>query len=421
MAFSVLTTQLSPIAVDIGTSSLKLLQVVLGDAPSIHATAEIEIPDTIRFDGEQRYSFLEQELPGLLKSSGFKGRRVVCSPLASQVLMQPMQIERTDSLNHSDVVTAQLEAQLERMPGSLVVRSHSIAETLKDGRSATEMLCWAMAHEDAMRHVSLFKSMKLKLVGIHPQARAIVGAFDHLNRRLSDTETCTMYVDLGWGGMKIAIAHGPEMIFGKQVQIGGRQLDGLISERSGTDMFTARMRRISEIRQDGTAPASTARERVAPPVDGLAMLRAGLSRDGFDGDIPKPIRQSAAVATDRRSGVQPSEIVVGIPPADRAMISSGVDCTELLESMSDELSLCMRYHTAVFNGRRVDRLIFLGGESRSTALCRGLARSLNISAQLGDPMARYATGPNDPMLPEPGHVSPSWAVACGLCTAPVDL
>ena len=421
MAFSVLPTQLSPIAIDIGTSSLKVLQVILGDAPTIHASAEIEIPDTIRFDFERRYSFLEEELPGLLMSNGFKGRRLVCSPLASQVLMQPIQIERNDSLNRSEVVAAQLESQLERMPGSLVVRSHSIAETLKDGRSAIEMLCWAMTHEDAMRHVSLFKSMKLKLVGLHPQARAIVGAFDHLNRRISDNETCTMYVDLGWGGMKIAIAHGPQMIFGKQVQIGGRHLDGLISEGSGTDMFTARMRRVSEIRQGELTPSSTARERIAPPVDGLAMLRAGLSRDGFNGDIPQPIRESAAVATDRRSGVQPAELVDSIAPADESMISAGVDCTELLESMTDELSLCMRYHSAVFNGRRVDRLIFLGGESRSTSLCRGLARSLNVSAQLGDPMARYATGPNDSMLPEPGHVSPSWAVACGLCTAPVDL
>jgi type IV pilus assembly protein PilM len=421
MAFSVLPTQLSPIAVDIGTSSLKVLQVVLGDVPAIHAAAELEIPDTIRFDSDHRHSFFEQELPGLFKAKGFKGKRVTCSPLASQILMQPIQIERGESKNHSEIVTAQLEAQLERMPGSLVVRSHSIAETLKDGRAATEMLCWAMTHEDAMRHLTLFKSMKLKLVGLHPQARAIVGAFDHLNRRTSDSETTTMYVDLGWGGMKIAIAHGSKMIFGKQVQIGGRQLDGLISERSGTDLFTARMRRISESRQDETSPASTARERVSPPVDGLAMLRAGLARDGFNGEIPQPIQESAAVATDRRNGVQPPELVAGISPTGGSMITAGVDCSELLESMSDELSLCMRYHSAVFSGRRVDRLIFLGGESRSTSLCRGLAKSLNISAQLGDPMARYASGPNDPTLPEPGHVSPAWAVACGLCTAPVDL
>ena len=421
MAFSVLPTQLSPIAVDIGTSSLKVLQVALGDSPSIHALAELEIPDTIRFDSEHRHAFFEQELPPLFKANGFKGRRVVCSPLASQILMQPIQIDRSDSINHSEVVTAQLEAQLNKMPGTLVVRSNPIAETLKDGRSATEMLCWAMAHEDAMRHVSLFKTMKLKLVALHPQARSIVGAFDHLNRRAGDSETCTMYVDLGWGGMKIAIAHGSDMIFGKQVQIGGRQLDGLISDRSGTDMFTARMRRISESRQVSTTPTSTARERVTPPVDGLAMLRAGLSRDGFEGEIPQPIRESAVVATDRRSGLQPPEVVAGIAPTEQAMIAAGVDCSELMESMSDELSLCMRYHSAVFSGRRVDRLIFLGGESRSTDLCRGLARSLNISAQLGDPLARYASGPNDPTLPEPGHVSPAWAVACGLCTASVDL
>ena len=102
----------------------------------------------------------------------------------------------------------------------------------------------------------------------------VCDGFDHLNRRTSDSETCTMYLDLGWGGMKIAIAHGSKMIFGKQVQIGGRQLDGLIAERSGTDLFTARMRRISETRQGESSPPSTARERVAPPVDGLAMLRA---------------------------------------------------------------------------------------------------------------------------------------------------
>ena len=421
MGLSMLPTQLSPIAVDVGTSSIKVLQVTLGDRPALHAVAELDIPDPIRPDMEKRHLFLQNELPGVFKAHGFRGRRVVCSPLASQVVVQPVQVDRSTPDEQQALATAQLESQLERMPGSLVVRSNPIAESARDGRAATEMLCWAMAREDAMRYVDLFKSCKCKLVGLHPQVRSIIGAFDHLNRRSADSAVSTMYVDLGWGGMKIAIAHGTEMVFAKQVQIGGRQLDGLISERSGTDMFTARMRRISESRQDETAPTSTARERVSPPVDGLAMLRAGLSRDGFEGEIPEPIRESTAVATDRRSGVQPAELSAGISPSDRTMISAGVDCSELLESMADELSLCMRYHSAVFNGRRVDRLIFLGGESRSTDLCRGLARSLNISAQLGDPMARYASGPNDSMLPEPGHVSPAWAVACGLCTAPVDL
>ena len=416
MGLSMLPTQLSPIAVDMGTSSIKVLQVTLGEQPRLHAAVELEIPDPIRADIEKRHVFLQNELPGLFKAHGFRGRRVVCAPLASQVLVQPVQVERSTPEDQHALATAQLEAQLERMPGTLVVRATPIAESARDGRSATEMLCWAMAREDSMRYVDLFKSVKCKLVGLHPQVSAVTGAFDHLNRRTSDASISTMYVDLGWGGMKIVIAHGTEMIFAKQVQIGGRQMDGLISERSGTDLFTARMRRINDGMQEQERPESTARERT-PVSGGMAMLRAGMAKQGE----VHPQADATMVAADRRSESSPAEYSTKLTPSSGGLMAGGVDCSELMESMSDELSLCVRYHTALFSGRRIDRLIFLGGESRSTALCRGLARSLNVSAQLGDPLARYAEGPHDPKLPEPGQASPSWASACGLCTASVDL
>ena len=48
MGLSMLPTQLSPIAVDVGAASIKVLQVTIGERPSIHALAELEIPDPIR-------------------------------------------------------------------------------------------------------------------------------------------------------------------------------------------------------------------------------------------------------------------------------------------------------------------------------------------------------------------------------------
>ena len=420
MGLSMLPSQLSPIAVDVGAASVKVLQVVLGERPALHALAELEIPDPIRLDTEKRHLFLQAELPGLFRAHGFKGRRVVCSPLASQVLVQPIQVDRSTTEEQHALATAQLEAQLERMPGSLVVRSSPITDSARDGRSMTELLCWAMAREDAMRHVELFKSAKCKLVGLHPQVQSIIGAFDHINRRASDAMTCTMYVDLGWSGMKIAIAHGSEMVFGKQVQIGGRHLDGLIAERSGTDQFTARMRRINDGMLENDHHGSTARERT-PIAGGMAMLRAGMAKQSAEGPGSPPDAELSVLSEDRRSEAAPAEYAQGIAPSANGLVSGGVDCSELMESMSDELSLCVRYHSALFGQKKIDRVIFLGGESRSTALCRSLARSLNVSAQLGDPLARYAQGPNDPKLPEPGQVSPSWASACGLCTASVDL
>ena len=71
-------------------------------------------------------------------------------------------------------------------------------------------------------------------------------------------------------------------------------------------------------------------------------------------------------------------------------MTAGVDCSELVESMADELKMCARYHGSLFGGQKIDRVIFLGGEARSTILCRKLAESLNVPAQLGDPIARFA-------------------------------
>ncbi|MEE2681818.1 MAG: hypothetical protein VX641_05540 [Planctomycetota bacterium] len=420
MGLSMLPTQLSPIAVDVGSSSVKVLQVTSAEHPSLHALAELEIPDPIRLDLDMRFAFLQSELPGLLRAHGFKGRRIVCSPLASQVLVQPVQVDRTDPDQQHALACAQLESQLERLPGSLVVRSSVIADSIREGRSVTELLCWAMAREDSMRYVELFKAAKCQLVALHPQVQAVVGAFDHINRRSDDGAICTMYVDLGWGGMKVAIAHGAGVVFAKQVQIGGRLLDGLIAERSVIDQFTARMRRIDEGLMEDDCQASTARERTSIPV-GMAMLRAGMAKQPAVGSGNHSDSASPMVAADRRTSALPPELTRGVSPSTCRLVSGGVDCSELTESMSDELSLCVRYHSTLFGQKRIDRVIFLGGESRSTALCRTLARSLNVSAQLGDPLARYADGPNDPRLPEAGQASPAWASACGLCTASVDL
>lgn len=419
MRFSMLPTQLSPIGVDIGSSCVKVLQVTTGEAPRIQAAAELEIPDSIRHDLEKRYSFLESELPSLIRGHDFRGKRIVCSPLATQVLVQMVQVDRGENDESHLLAAAQLEAQLECAPGSLVVRSIPVVQSMRDAKPVNEMLCFAMAREDSMRYVDLFKTAKCTLVGMHSQVRSIISAFDHLNRRSSDATVCTMYVDLGWGGMKIVVSHGSEMVFAKQVQIGGRQLDKLVSEGSGCDVFTARMRRIAEGMSD-VALQSTARDK-ASTNDGLAMLRAGISRsEAAINEGGSHAGNGMAVATDRRSDMEAPELS-SVTPADGPVLSGGVDCTELMESMSDELTMSARYHASLFGGRRIDRVVFLGGESRSTAMCRLLAQSLNVSAQLGDPLARYADGPNDQNLPEPGQASPSWAVACGLCTAPVDL
>jgi Tfp pilus assembly PilM family ATPase len=96
--------------------------------------------------------------------------------------------------------------------------------------------------------------------------------------------------------------------------------------------------------------------------------------------------------------------------------------TELLDTVADELSMCLRYHQGLFPERSIDRAIFLGGEARQAWMCQHIVKKLRLPAQLGDPIARMN---REGTPPTPGlkldQPQPGWAVTCGLCTAPTDL
>jgi Tfp pilus assembly PilM family ATPase len=100
----------------------------------------------------------------------------------------------------------------------------------------------------------------------------------------------------------------------------------------------------------------------------------------------------------------------------------GCDLREALEMLTDEIQLSLRYHESLFPGRKVDRIVFVGGEARNRAVCQHIGRVLQAPAQVGDPMARAARTGSEPSvgvdLKEP---QPGWTVPLGLCMSPTDL
>jgi Tfp pilus assembly PilM family ATPase len=99
-----------------------------------------------------------------------------------------------------------------------------------------------------------------------------------------------------------------------------------------------------------------------------------------------------------------------------------IDLTEPLRALTDEIALCVRYYEQLFPSRRIDRLIFVGGESRHTGLCQHIARQFKFPAHAGDPLARLARTGSEPSagvdLAQP---QPGWAVPLGLLMSPTDL
>ena len=417
MALSMFSSHASPIVADFGSSSVKLLQLSSAEKPLASAAAEIVLPDAVRGQSvDRKFEFYASEIPKVLREQGFKGKRVVCCPPSGQMLVQHMQVVGSDPYAANEHIRGQLQGQLGIPMQNIVVRSIVVGETHREGQSKAEHIVFAIAREDVMRYVEFFRKLKMQIVGVHNELQALIYAFEHINMRAADSEVATLYVDLGWGSTKVAIGHGKNIVFAKSIALGGRHFDNLVAQSFGCDIVTARARRISEVLlplRQRTAPTAAEVRQTANELGGLAILRAGQAIAETDERIatqresqPSSLQQLDAlhatmvVGGDRRGGEAHPTVAVGVPVGTGPLRMS-VDFTELLESLSDELSMCARYHSACFGSRAIERVIFLGGEARQIGLCQYLAEGLHLTAKAGDPLARLL-GPTPPAgLPAP--------------------
>ena len=382
MGFAMFSAQPSPIAIDFGSSAVKMLQIDPGENPSLVGAVGLRLPDELRADKEVRLAFLERQIARMLRKGRFRGRRVVCSVPSSETFVQHMQVAQipgTDASERDDLIKTQLQAQLGWPPYGMVIRTFEVATIHRDNETLLEVICVAMSREAVMRYVQLLRNCKMEVVGVHSEVQALRHAFDDLD---PDTKgRTTMCVDIGLSSTKVVINHKEKMVFARTIQLGGQHIDQRLAKRLGCDEASARAHRVSEQVLATAAP---------------------------------PARQTAAVGAE---AVGPA----GAGPAG-GDTDGNPEVIQVADALAEELSMCLRYHQSLFRERRVDRVIFTGGEARDIGFCQHIAKALRLPAQLGDPLTRiqYKRSLRTPGLAL-GQPQPGWAVVCGLCTAPTDL
>jgi Tfp pilus assembly PilM family ATPase len=344
------SAQASPIAIDFGSASVKLLQISAGERPGLVAAAEVPVPDAIRSDADKVHEFYCEWLPKIMRKSPFKGRRAVIALPSAQTFIQHMQLSESEGVSLDDAIKIQLQTQMGVAPSGVVVRSIEVCPVHRNGQVRTEMICFAIAKDTVMKYVQLLRRCKLEVVGVHTDTLATVRAFDHLHRRTEDTQNTTLYVDLGWGGTRVAITHGRQLVFSRYISVGGKHFDQQIAAALHCDMASARAHRLSMMASG--LPAQAAQ---TPSQEGMTMLNAGMAKEGGTQAAPR----AAAVAEDRRTGALPPALSQTFTPVEASRKAANVDLSELLDTITDELSMCFRYHQGLFTERRLERAIFV--------------------------------------------------------------
>lgn len=397
-----------PIAVDFGVSSLKVLQIAKGDPPTLQAAASIETPENLVNDPLGRLDFQTENLARLVRTGGFKGKRVVCSIPSSFSTCKHIRLAKIEGLPLSGQVAGVLGQQLNVAPSSLVFRTIEVGDVDRVGTNGgrqCEVICMASSREGVGRLMDAIKAAKLEPVGVHSEFIATLRAFGDLTRGHhpgarpggADQERTTLYLDVGTGSTRVMIAHGDRMAFARVLQIGGRALDEAIASTRNLSLVEAHRERYA------MAGALPERGQVAE-LGANARVRAVASIADASLDEPTGL-----------TGVVESATAPGVGPDDDTL-------RETLEILTDEILMCLRYHESLFPSRRVDGLVFVGGEARHMGLCQHIARTLRLPAQVADPLARVARTGKEPAnginLREP---QPGWTVPLGLCLCPTDL
>lgn len=387
MAFGWSKSRYSPIAVDFGSDSLKLLQVIPSDPPQLAAAAAATVPEHVRSEPTARAEFLTQTLRKLLSDGGFKGKRAVCSIPAYQTLIQNLQVNRNDQEDMTSQVEVQLRQRLNIEPSRMVVRHFPVGQVVRDGATKQEVLCIAASREAIMRHIETAHRAKLDVVGMHDEPTSILRAFAHLYRSESESARTTCFIDMGAATTKAVIAHGGEMVFAKSIHAAGDHQTRELAKSRGLRFDEARELRI----------ASASGNAAAPTPEPAAAAGA-----------------APAAKAEAASGIAMLDAQVAAQPATESV--EPIVAADTLDCLIDELQLCVRYHNSIFPNRPIEKLVFLGGESRHVTVCQKIARALRIGAQLGDPLARLVrvTGGKTPGV-DLSQPQPGWAVPLGLC------
>ena len=90
------------------------------------------------------------------------------------------------------------------------------------------------------------------------------------------------------------------------------------------------------------------------------------------------------------------------------------------EQLAKEISLCFRYYTVTFRGKRVEQAVFTGGEAYESILLNVLKRQLTVEIEVAQPLKGFDMTNINFDSDRRGWLC-EWAVAVGLGLKGLDM
>lgn len=357
-----------PIALDIGTDGVRMLQMRrVGGTISVSACARCRFPSAAAQDPLQWRRLAVEAVRDILRKGDFRGNRVVSALPSSQLRIKNI---RLPSMPQEELVQAIRWEARERFGHEFApdqLHYLEAGEVRQGNEICQELILVAAPQEVVDGHLATLKDMGLVPDHIEAEPVAVFRPFERTLRRRADENAISVVLDVGHSATKVVVARGRRIVLIKAIDIGGMRLAQAVAKQLNMSYEEAR-----ELR------AQAARESAAEPAE------PGDQKDPSGDPKAHPL---ALTVRDALRGV--------------------------VEDLSREIALCLRYCAVTFRGLRPERLVVAGGEAYDPAVVQLLGEQLGVECVAGQPLRGTDTSEVDFGGDRRGTLA-EWTVCAGL-------
>jgi type IV pilus assembly protein PilM len=323
-------SKVQPIGLDIGHSSIKMIQLYRDEETArVAAAGNVDIDPILQQDPSACREFIVSSIRQMYRRNGFRGRQVVSCLSSDMIRIKSLRLDTVDPQDIEQFMREEVAVRLGLNPDIDELRYMVAGSVFQGEQMKNEVIFFGIEHAVLSNYIEMLEQAQLEPVAVDTVPCALFRSFQRSLRRKEDMDMASVLVNLGDCFTTVVIGRGQRIIFIKQIPIAGEQLTAEIAARLGVK------------------PAEAAR------------LRSKL-RDPQGSGLDE---ETARAVTDAMSG--------------------------MIESLAREISLCFKYYAVTFRGQCPSEAIFAGGEACETVLMDALRRQLGVQIRIAEPLRGF--------------------------------
>lgn len=324
----------SPIGIDIGSRSVKLVQFSADYSRLIDA-ARSDLPGEHEADltSEQRVGRTVEAIHQARDGREFSGKDAVLCLNDRQLFLQNIRVPQGDKATLDRSVQQEAAGRIPFPVAEAEIRYIEAADIRHGDQIMRELILIACHRPVLEQSLAIVEQAGFRPVAVDIEPAALLRSYDVQFRRDEDRLVRSMLAHVGSGGTLVVISQGEDILFVKYIELGGKHFDEAVAR----------------------------------------SLKMGIA------DATALRRNNG----DRRSDRQDPEIARSINEATRPVI----------DRLMGELAMCVRYHSVTFRGQPLERLVLGGGEA-TTQLLEVFHKRLGLKCELSDPLRTFQTSNN---------------------------